>query len=57
MIDNKLLNALYNAMRADIGVMSEYGDDETALYNELATAPDDIINEYKTTFLGGAEND
>lgn len=55
MIDNKLLNALYNAMRADIGVMSEYGDDETALYNELATAPDDIINEYKTTFLGGAE--
>lgn len=55
MIDNKLLNALYNAMRADIGVMNEHGDNETSLLYELITADADIINEYKTTFLGGAE--
>ena len=51
---NAGLLELFDAMRNDIGVMSEYGDDETGLLYELLTADNDIINEYKETFINDA---
>ena len=42
---------LFEAMRNDIGVMSEHGDNEQSLLNEIMTADNDIIQAYKEIFL------
>ena len=42
---------IYNIMRCDFSVMSEHGDDETSLYNEIMTADDEILETYAETFL------
>lgn len=42
---------LYNIMRSDFSVMSEHGDNETELFNEIMTADDDILTIYAETFL------
>ena len=47
-----LKKALFEAMRNDLETMSEYGDDEKALWQELNTADDDILEEYKKVFIG-----
>lgn len=49
-MDN-LINALFNTMRNDLGVMAEYGDNEDALLEELRTATPDILDCYADTFL------
>lgn len=49
-IDGGIL-VLYDAMRNDLGVMADYGDDETGLLYELITADADEITTYKETFL------
>ena len=41
---------LFNIMRCDFDTMSQYGDDESALYNELMTADNDIIDAYMIVF-------
>ena len=48
---DKLINDLFNAMRNDIGVMAEHGDDESSLLHELQTATPDILECYADTFL------
>ena len=42
---------LFEIMRNDMETMSEYGDDEAALYNELMTADNDIISTYASVFI------
>ena len=43
--------SLFDAMKCDMGVMSEHDDNETSLLMELLTCDDDIITEYKDAFL------
>lgn len=45
------IEALFDAMRSDIGVMSEYGDSEAELLEELLTCDNDILEIYNDTFL------
>lgn len=47
----ELIDKLFYAMRADIETMSEYGDNESALYHELLTADEEILEAYAETFL------
>lgn len=47
----ELIDKLFYAMRADLETMSEYGDNESALYHELLTADDEILKAYEETFL------
>lgn len=49
-IDNGLLE-LFEAMRNDLGVMAEHGDDETSVLHDLLISDDDIIQEYKEAYL------
>jgi len=49
--NSELIEKLFHAMRADIETMSEYGDNESALYHELLTADDEILKAYEETFL------
>ena len=42
---------LFEAMRNDLGVMAEWGDNEEGLRNELETCDDEIIKEYKKIYL------
>lgn len=51
-------DALYNlryrlwvAMKNDLCVMAEYGDDTTKLHKELLTATPDILQAYKEIYL------
>lgn len=41
---------LFQRMSCDIGVMSEWADDENALREEIETADDEIILTYWETF-------
>lgn len=38
---------VFNAMRSQMSVMSEYNDDEKALWDELATCSDEVFDQYK----------
>ena len=42
---------LFYAMRSDMETMSEYGDNEHALFAEIMTADDEIIEAYAEAFL------
>lgn len=44
---------LFEAMRTDFDTMSQYGDDESALYNEIMTADNNMIEAYKQVFIEG----
>ena len=46
-----LRKALFNAMRNEIAVMAEHGDNEDSLMYELMTADDEILQAYKEEFL------
>lgn len=48
---NNIIRALFEAMRCDMGVMSEHGDSEKSLLRELCRADADILAAYKETFL------
>lgn len=52
---NELIDRLFHAMRCDLCVMAEYGDNENDLMEELKTADPDIIREYVNTWLGGTK--
>lgn len=41
---------LWNAMRSDMGVMAEWGDDEDGLFEEIRTADEEIFNDYWQAF-------
>ena len=45
------IKALFNAMRCQIEVMAEHGDNEESLWQELTTADDDIIEAYREMYL------
>jgi hypothetical protein len=45
------IEKLFNAMRSDIGVMAEYGDNEDRLREELSTCGEDILREYERRYL------
>jgi broad specificity phosphatase PhoE len=49
-LNNGLLE-LFEAMRNDLGVMAEHGDDETSILYDLLISDDDIIQEYKEMYL------
>ena len=52
MENNKdLIARLFDAMRCDLGVMAEYGDNENELLHELKTATPEILATYKEIFL------
>jgi hypothetical protein len=58
MIDNRRTKAmddikkqLYDVMSHDIGVMSEHGDSDIDLWNEIESADNEIINAYIDTYL------
>lgn len=42
---------LYDVMSHDIGVMSEHGDSDIELLNEIESADNEIINAYIDTYL------
>lgn len=46
-----MIEKLFNAMRCEMAVMAEYGDDENALREELENADDEILAEYKAMYL------
>lgn len=46
-----LIEELFNAMRCEMAVMAEYGDDENALRKELETADSDILDAYADMYL------
>jgi hypothetical protein len=46
-----LRDKVFNAMKNDIEVMTDYGDDENELYHEIYTAPIEIIKRYADIFL------
>ena len=46
-----LIDRLFNAMRSEIGVMAEYGDNEDALREELENADSDILDTYADMYL------
>ena len=48
---NDRIEKLFNAMRCQLEVMAEYGDDENALKMELATCGDEILREYESIYL------
>lgn len=48
---NETKKRLFEAMRQDMRTMSEYGDNETELLQEIATADNNIIDIYIDTFL------
>ena len=43
---------LFDRMRCDLGVMSEWGDDEDGLWQEIITADNEILKAYWNTFCG-----
>lgn len=43
--------ALFEVMRTQMEVMSEHGDNETSLFNEILTADTEIIEAYKSLYL------
>ena len=43
--------ALFNAMSCQIEVMAEWGDDEDGLREEIMTADDEIMEEYRQLYL------
>ena len=43
---------LFEIMRNDLETMAEYGDDESALYTEIMAADNEIIESYKSVFMG-----
>lgn len=47
----KDFNLLFDAMKNDISVMYEHGDNERSLYNELLTCDMDIYNYYLDFYL------
>lgn len=47
----ELINALFEAMRNDLTVMSEHGDSEKSLELELINADDEILQEYAKIYL------
>lgn len=50
LIDTGLLK-LYDVMKADADIMTDYDGDETGLLYDLLCAGETVINEYKTTYL------
>ena len=46
-----LIERLFNAMRCEIAVMAEYGDDEDALREELENADSEILDAYADMYL------
>lgn len=48
---NDLIEKLFSVMSCDMDTMSQYGDDESALLEELKTADDDILKAYASVFL------
>ena len=45
------IDRLFNAMRSEIGVMAEYGDNEDQLKEELSTCGEEILREYERRYL------
>lgn len=41
---------VYERMRCDLGVMAEWGDDESALLNEVMTCDEEILKVYCDTW-------
>ena len=50
-ISDDIREHLFEAMRNDLGVMAEWGDDEEGLLKELETCDEEIIKEYKKIYL------
>lgn len=46
-----LREKVFNAMRNDMGVMADYGDNEDALYREVYGCNLQILKVYADTFL------
>lgn len=51
------IEKLFNAMRSDIGVMAEYGDNENRLKEELSTCGEKILREYESRYLNMNERE
>ena len=45
------INKLFNAMKNDMNVMAEYGDDEEMLKLELSTCGEEVLREYEKTYV------
>ena len=48
---NERRTKLFNIMRCEIGVMADYGDDVSALWLEIATIDETILQEYEQIYL------
>lgn len=48
---NHTLSELFDAMRSDMGVMSEHHWSEDALYLELINSDDEILRNYEIIFF------
>lgn len=46
-----IIEQLFDAMRKDFSVMSEWNDNEAELLEELQTCDNDIFQIYRETFL------
>ncbi len=51
------IDKLFKAMRSEIGVMAEYGDNEDRLKEELSTCGEKILREYERRYLNMNERE
>jgi len=50
-LDDSVIQKLFEEMRNDINCMAEYGDDEAELLQELKSCGNEILKEYASIYL------